>query len=83
MAFRDGLAVAVQAVVVGTFHFSMEASKLPDIEILDDLFFFRSAILMLRTLAVYGRDLRIIGLFVLLAIGATALSVVCLYEAPP
>ena len=40
MAFRDGLAVAVQAVVVGTFHFSIEASKLPDIEILDDLFFF-------------------------------------------
>ena len=38
---------------------------------------------MLRTLAVYGRNLRIIGLFVLLAIGATALSVVCLYEAPP
>ena len=36
MAFRDGLAVAVQAVVVGMFYFSTEASKLPDFEVLDD-----------------------------------------------
>ena len=37
---------------------------------------------MLRTLAVYGRDRRMAGLFILLAVGAIILTIVCVNENP-
>ena len=73
MAFRDGLAVVVQAVVVGTPFLRISTFRIVKILITA---IYSSAILMLRTLAVYGRNRKIVGLFALLFIGVTVLSFV-------